>query len=125
VTSGKIYVAPVDVYLDDANVVQPDVLWVAPGSACVPFEGKYLRGAPDLVVEVLSPGTARRDKKAKFDLYEKHGVREYWLIDSGAKLLEAWQLKDSRFIRLDVFGPGDQFDSPLLGPIDVSAIFPE
>ncbi len=84
-----------------------------------------LRGAPDLVIEVLSPGTARRDKKDKFSLYEKHGVREYWIIDPSEKLLEVWQLRDGRFSRLDVFGPGDPFTSLLLGPIDVKALLPE
>jgi Uma2 family endonuclease len=121
---GKTYVAPVDVYLDESNVVQPDVLWIADGSACVPVEGKYLRGAPEFVAEVFSPGTARRDKKDKFRLYEKFGVREYWMIDPGERLLEVWQLKKGHFALLDVFGPGEQFAS-LLGAVETGTIFPE
>ena len=78
---GEVILAPMDVYLDDSNVVQPDLLWIAQGSACKWVEGKYLNGAPDLVAEIFSPGTVRRDKKDKFRLYEKFGVREYWMID--------------------------------------------
>jgi Uma2 family endonuclease len=121
---GKVYFAPVDVYLDESNVVQPDVLWIADGSACVSVEGKYLRGAPELIAEVFSPGTVRRDKKDKFRLYEKLGVREYWMIDPGERLLEVWQLKKGHFVLLDVFVPGEQFMS-LLGAVETRTIFPE
>jgi Uma2 family endonuclease len=64
---GEVFMSPAPALnrQDDANIAQLNVLWVAPGSTCVPFEGRYLRGAPDLVVEVLSPGTARRDKKIR------------------------------------------------------------
>jgi Uma2 family endonuclease len=123
--SGEVLFAPVDVYLDDEHVVQPDVLWVAAGSSCTWFEDKYLRGAPDLVVEVFSPGTVRADRKDKFRLYEKFGVREYWMVDPDEKLLEIWQRKDGQFTRVDVFGPGDTCQSPLLGTVDVNAIFAE
>ena len=68
-----------DVYLNDSNVVQPDVLWVATDSeACVLVDNKYWKGAPDVIVEVLSFSTANRDYRVKYDLYEKHGVRAYW-----------------------------------------------
>jgi Uma2 family endonuclease len=123
VRNGEVFVAPVDVYFDDFNIVQPDVLWVAEGSKCTWFEDKYLQGAPDLVVEIFSPGSLRRDRKDKFRLYEKSGVREYWMIDAGEKLLEIWQLQDGRFVLIDVFGPGDPCKSPLLGEVDVKAIF--
>jgi Uma2 family endonuclease len=120
---GKVYIAPVDVYLDESNIVQPDVLWIAPEGGCIAVDGKFLRGAPDLVVEVSSPATARRDKKDKFRLYERHGVREYWLIDPAQTLLEAWQLQDNRFMLLDIVGPGDTFTSALVGAVDLSKIF--
>ena len=125
VPHGEVILAPMDVYLDDSNIVQPDLLWIAEGSPAKWVEGKYLQGAPDLVVEIFSPGTVRRDKKEKFRLYEKFGVREYWMIDPDEKLLEMWQLKDSKFVRVDVFGPSDVCTSPLLGKIDLTAIFPD
>ncbi len=125
VPNGEVLFAPVDVYLDDENIVQPDVLWVAAGSTCTWVEDKYLSGAPDLVVEVFSPGTVRADRKDKFRLYEKFGVREYWMVDPDEKLLEIWQLPGGRFVLVDVYGPGDACQSPLLGAVDLSAIFVE
>jgi Uma2 family endonuclease len=123
VPDGIVLYAPLDVYLDEENVVQPDVLWAAAGGVCKPVADKYLSGAPDLTVEILSPGTALRDKKDKFRLYEKFGVREYWIIDPDESLLEIWALRESRFVLVDVFGPTDACQSPLLGKVDLKAIF--
>ncbi len=123
VPNGEVYYAPVDVVLDVQNVIQPDLLWVAEKSACVWVEGKYLSGAPDLAVEIFSPGTARRDKKDKFRLYEKAGVREYWMVDPDETWLEIWQLKDAHFVFVDVYGPEGVCASPLLGAVDIKAVF--
>jgi Uma2 family endonuclease len=112
------------VYLDDENIPQPDVIWIAPNSKCTIGE-KYLIGAPDLVVEVFSPSTALRDKTDKFRLYEKHGVREYWMLDAVAKYIEVWQLENGKFVQKGVYGPGATF-TPAVFPgetIDVAAIF--
>jgi Uma2 family endonuclease len=73
---GEVFIAPLGVYLDAVNVVEPDVAWVAAESACK-LEEKGLIGAPDLVIEVLSHGSVRRNKVTKFRLYERAGVREY------------------------------------------------
>lgn len=125
VTEGKVYFAPVDVYLDEVNIVQPDVLWLSPQSTCVPVEGKYLRGAPDLVVEVFSPGSISRDKKKKFKLYEKHGVREYWMMDPQEQYIEVQRLENGRFVLQGVYEPGDTFESAVLGgkTVEVKALF--
>src|SRR5258707_13442215 len=103
IPDGEVLIAPMDVYLDEVNVPQPDIFWIASNSRCTWVEDKYLKGAPDLIVEIFSPGTVRRDKKDKFRLYEKFGVPEYWMIDPDEKLLEIWQLKDSQFVLVDVF----------------------
>jgi Uma2 family endonuclease len=121
---GKVYVAPLDVYLDDDNVVQPDVLWIGPASRCEIGE-KHLSGAPDLVVEVLSPSTAQRDKITKFRLYEKHGVREYWIVDPTAQYIEVFNREETRFQLEGIFAPGETFPSKVLfeRAVDVSVIF--
>jgi Uma2 family endonuclease len=124
VPNGEVFLSPLDLYLDEVNVVQPDIVWIATNSNCIPVEGKYFKGAPELVVEIFSPGTGRRDRKDKFRLYEKYGVREYWMVDPGEKLPEIWQLKDAQFVLVDVFGPDDKCQSPLLGEVDMKAIFP-
>src|SRR5690349_1299087 len=56
VPNGEVFVAPLDVYFDETNVVQPDIVWIAAGSACVPVEGKYFKGGPDLLVAIFTPG---------------------------------------------------------------------
>lgn len=122
---GVAMFAPTDVSFDDENTVQPDVLWCsAQNKHCIRIEDQYWQGAPDLIVEVLSPGTGRQDKNAKFKLYEKHGVREYWIADPVHKVLEVWQLQDGRYVFHGAFGPEDTFESAVLGkPIEVSKIF--
>jgi Uma2 family endonuclease len=124
IPNGEIFFAPLDVYFDDGNIVQPDLLWVAENSRCVITE-KRLVGAPDLVIEILSPGSTRHDRKTKFRLYEKHGVREYWIIDLSEPLVEVWQHIDGKFDLLDVYGADEMFTSPLLGEVVVSEIFPQ
>jgi Uma2 family endonuclease len=76
---GLVFMAPLDVYLADHSVVQPDVLYISAAHRDV--LQKRIEGAPDLLVEVLSPGTSRRDQVQKLNLYIKSGIREYWLVD--------------------------------------------
>jgi Uma2 family endonuclease len=109
---GKTRVAPMDVYLGD-DTVQPDVFWIAPESECVLLPDNRWQGPPDLVIEVLFPTTAQRDKEGgvKFQLYQQHGVREYWIIDPIYQSIEVF----AQFNRLGEFWSGQTFQSPLLG----------
>jgi len=122
---GKVHLSPTDVYLDEFDVVQPGLMWNSRESQCVQVGDAYFRGAPDLVIEVLSPSTALRDKGAKFRLYEKHGVGEYWMADAVAKYVEVWRRDGDKFVRYGVFGAGETFVSVVLGEktINVDAIF--
>jgi Uma2 family endonuclease len=106
-------------------VAQPDVFWVSSeNEKCKLRDDGYWYGPPDLIVEVLSPGTARQDKVTKFAIYERHGVREYWIADPVYQNIEVWTLADGRYTRLGLFRVGDTFTSPVLNqPVDVSAIF--
>jgi Uma2 family endonuclease len=114
--AGKRRIAPCDVYLSKHDVVQPDVFWVSShNTGCKLGADKHWHGAPDLVIEILSPATALRDRREKFALYEKHGVREYWLADPATQLVEVYRLKDRKFERAGVFGPEDSFESSALG----------
>lgn len=124
IPNGEVFTAPMDVKFDEINVPQPDVIWVAEGSRCV-IGTKWLEGPPDLIVEILSPGTARTDRKVKFQLYEKYGVREYWICDGEEKLLEAWQHLNGRFVLIGIFDSEDTFISPLLGNVELKRIFGE
>jgi Uma2 family endonuclease len=122
---GTVVIAPMDVYLFGQDSVQPDVFWVsADNPRCTLGDDGYWYGAPDLVVEVLSPSTAGRDRGAKFELYERAGVREYWLLDPEGEYLEAYTLADGAFRRLGVFGTDKTFESPLLGQkIEIGVLF--
>lgn len=78
-------------------------------SPCRLGEDGYWYGAPDLVVEVLSPSTAHKDRGVKFDLYEKHGVREYWLVDPEGRYVEVYRREGERFDRAGVFAAGQSW----------------
>ncbi|MFN8375217.1 MAG: Uma2 family endonuclease [Anaerolineae bacterium] len=106
IPNGEVFFAPIDVYFDEDNVPQPDVVWVAAESKCIVGE-KRLIGPPDLIVEVFSPGTVRTDKKKKFRLYQKYGVREYWMVDPVEQYVEVWQHDGEKFIPAGVFEIGD------------------
>ncbi len=122
---GKTKIAPLDVYIDGINVVQPDVFWISDSNTtCILVDNKYWHGAPDLVIEVLSPSTAERDYGVKFELYQQHGVREYWVMDVTALFVQIFRLENGKFARQGVFGLGKTFTSPILGDfaIDVTRL---
>lgn len=100
--SCMVGVAPMDVVLSEHDVVQPDVIVVCDRKKITEAN---IQGAPDLVVEVLSPSTAIRDKKDKKALYEKHGVREYIIIDPAGRYVERYVLKDGVYGLPDILGP--------------------
>lgn len=114
--NGKVVVAPMDVYLDKDTVSQPDAFWVAENSRCVQ-KGTHYEGAHDLIIEILSPSTARFDRSEKFKAYERHGVREYWIVDPLGKYLEVWVLQEGRFTQQGAYGGGEAFTSAVLGAV--------
>jgi Uma2 family endonuclease len=77
---GQVFAAPLDVVFSGLDVVEPDILYISHERAGV-LTDQHVRGAPDLVVEILSPGTRKTDEITKRKLYERSGVREYWVID--------------------------------------------
>lgn len=83
---GRAIVSPMDVYLADHSTVQPDLIYVSRERSSVLRQ--RIRGAPDLVVEILSPSTARRDLGEKLRLYAESDIGEYWIVDPGAKTFE-------------------------------------
>lgn len=83
---GEVLPAPVDVYLEPGSVSQPDLIFISKARAAIVRD--VLEGPPDLVVEVLSPGTAYYDLKKKRRVYERTGVKEYWIADPEEKSIE-------------------------------------
>src|SRR3990172_2870333 len=84
---GLVLYAPVDVYLDEENVYQPDILFLSNAKMSrLKEDGIY--GAPNMVIEILSPSTAYYDLKTKFQVYQKAGVAEYWIVDPELQTIE-------------------------------------
>jgi Uma2 family endonuclease len=119
--NGEIILAPMDVELDEHNMFQPDIFWVAENGNCIETETGY-QGAPDLVIEVLSDSTARFDRGKKFRKYQEHGVREYWIVGEG--VLEVWVLQANHLVQHGDYGEGDTFHSPVLNAtVELKGIF--
>ncbi len=88
---GQVFYAPLLVEFPGTDDrVQPDILFVSNERRSIIGE-KQVTGAPDLVVEILSPSTAHRDRGIKLDLYARHGVREYWIVDPEEDTVDAWR----------------------------------
>ena len=111
--SGTVYCAPFDVVLSDTNVVQPDLLFVSNERAHI-ITPENIQGAPDLVVEILSPATAERDRSVKFELYAQHGVQEYWIVDPDARTITVFLLDEGEFEEVDTYSEGETLTSPIL-----------
>jgi Uma2 family endonuclease len=89
---GKVWYAPVDVILADDTVVQPDIVYVAREHLPAVHE-RGIEGPPTLAIEILSPSTAAIDRIRKRDLYARHGVPYYWIVDQEARAVETYVLR--------------------------------
>jgi Uma2 family endonuclease len=94
-----IYDAPLDVILSQTNVLQPDIIMIHRNRMHI-VTARGIEGAPDLVVEILSPGSRKRDKVTKLKKYAQYGIYEYWIVDSIARTLEQYQLVDTGIYEL-------------------------
>jgi len=88
---GRVLAGPIDVLFGEGDYLEPDLVFVRADRAHLVSE-RGVEGAPDLVAEVLSPSTAHRDRGIKLERYRHFGVREYWIVDIGARSLEVWRL---------------------------------
>jgi len=93
--AGEVLFAPVDVVLSQEDVVQPDIIIIASDHANRVTQ-KDVQGAPDLVIEILSPSSAPVDRGRKLTLYDRAGVREYWIVDPAARTAEIHEFGSPR-----------------------------
>lgn len=121
---GEVFYAPYDVYLDEENVVQPDILFISKERIGIIGE-KNIQGAPDLVIEILSENTAYRDFVQKKKLYARFGVKEYWIVIPGEESAEVYILKDKTYILYKTYTKDDTLESPLMKnlKIELKGIF--
>ena len=128
----SVYAAPFDVRLfeehgdgpEDVNtVLQPDIMVV-----CDPdkVDRRGIHGAPDLIIEILSPSSARYDRLVKFNLYQRAGVREYWLVDPTTRMVSVYTLENGKY-QAAAYGADDSVRVGILDDctIDLSTVFPE
>jgi Uma2 family endonuclease len=108
----SVYYAPIDVFFSDEDVVQPDIL------VCkkTQMELKGCIGAPALIIEILSPSNSKRDLIDKFLLYEKHGVKEYWIANPKTKVITLYSLEDGKYKN------GEDY---IMGETITSCLFPD
>ena len=115
---GKTLFAPLDMVLTSTRVTQPDVIFISSERLNIVREGR-VRGAADLVAEVISPGSRRRDRIDKRDLYEQHGVQEYWLLDPEAQTVDVLWLDSGAYRLMGRWRPGETAVSRLLTGFEV------
>lgn len=118
---GEAYFAPVDILFSDYDVVEPDLVYIAREHLDILTE-KNVQGAPDLLAEVLSPGTRKKDLELKYHLYEQHGVREYWIVDPGLKTVRVLRLEQGRYREAALLGHGDTLTTPLLPGLEIPLV---
>ena len=120
---GQVFFAPYDVILSIEDVVQPDLLFVTKEREGIISE-RGCEGAPDLVVEVLSPSTEQRDRELKRKVYAKYGVVEYWLVDPDSRTIEVMELEADDFASRSVFTEGGVLTTGVIPSLEpISQVF--
>jgi Uma2 family endonuclease len=112
-----VFLAPTDVVLDETNVVQPDLLVVCDRNK---MTDANIMGAPDLVVEVLSPSTSLKDKREKKGLYERFGVREYLLVYPEDAIVERYTLAEGKYPLPDILNWDEKLRSSAFSDLEIS-----
>lgn len=108
---GKLYEAPFDVYLDQTNAHQPDIVFVSRAN-CHILTDAGVEGAPDFIVEILSPKTAFLDKKSKRKVYARSGVKELWFVDPDTRTIQVYFLDRDPERPAATYSEKDTFTSP-------------
>ena len=123
---GEVWFAPFDVVLSNHDVAQPDILFISHSRDAI-ITTANIQGAPDLVVEVLSPSTEGHDRGYKRDLYSRHGVREYWLVDPDSETIAVMTPGTDGLAPQANYTRGQTLTSPLLPglALDLTAVFGE
>jgi Uma2 family endonuclease len=118
---GRIYYAPFDVVFSNFDVVEPDLLYVSASRMATILTSQHVRGAPDLVIEIASPGARTRDETIKRTLYERTGVLEYWIVDPEIDVVRIYRQAGERVARPVELSRdnGDVLTTPLLPGLEL------
>jgi Uma2 family endonuclease len=115
---GRVYFAPIGVVLDDENGLQPDLVYVTRERLEI-ISRRGIEGAPDLVVEILSPSTRVRDRGIKLRRYAAAGVPHYWIVNPRSRELEARRITEHGYELSGKFGPGSVFRPELFPDLEI------
>ncbi len=96
---GKVFSAPCDIIFSDTDIVQPDLLFISAEHTSIITE-KNIQGAPDFVIEIISPSTRKTDEVIKRKLYEQYGVGEYWVVDPELEVIKVYRRVNNRYERI-------------------------
>ena len=118
---GRLFTAPFDVVFSRFDVVEPDLLFLTRERATAVLTKANVQGSPNLVVEIGSRGTRRRDETLKHRLYERCGVSEYWVIDPELDVIKVYRLVEGRYTRMLelTLDAGDALTTPLLPGLEL------
>ncbi len=109
---GRVYVAPFDVHLPSGDIVEPDLIFVSAANRHIIQD--WIRGVPDLLVEIVSPEGMERDRIVKRGLYERNGVPEYWIVETETRTVEILTRPGGRYAPHGYFEESDTIDSRVL-----------
>ena len=112
---GEVHIAPLDVHLPTQDVVQPDVIFVAESNRNILQD--WIRGVPDLLVEVISSDRVERDRIIKRRIYAQNGVKEYWIVEEPG--VEVLTLDGAEYAPFGYFQGQDRLTSPLLPGLEI------
>jgi Uma2 family endonuclease len=118
---GQLFYAPLDVVFSNFDVVEPDLLYMSNERAAQVMTSLHVKGVPDLVIEIASPGTRKRDETIKRRLYERFGVTEYWVVDPDLDLIRVYRRNGEHFDRAVELSRerGDVLETPLLPGLEL------
>ena len=119
---GRVLLAPLDVVISRFDIVEPDLLYMSNERAAAILTDEHVTGAPDLVIEIGSPSTRKRDETIKRQLYERSGVSEYWIVDPEIDIVRVYRNESGKFERAIELAreAGDILRTPLLPGLGVA-----
>jgi Uma2 family endonuclease len=119
---GQVFYAPLDVVMSNVDVVEPDLLYVSNERASSVLTAQHVRGTPELIIEIASRGTRKRDETIKRALYDRAGVTEYWVVDPEIDAVRVYRRSGGRFGRVIEFSreAGDPLTTELLPGLDLT-----
>jgi Uma2 family endonuclease len=117
---GEVYYAPVDVVLSPHDVVVPDLVYVSRERAAKVLTDAAVKGTPELLVEIISPGTSRRDRTIKQALYDRWGISEYWLVDPDRDAIRVFRRSNGGLtVAADLSADDEVLSTPLLPGLEI------